>query len=151
MGRAALHGPHWGVLGQLRRGVVLVDLQNRVLRPPPLGQEIRGQDRLRTRDRGTLQPQTASLLDRHAHPSTLRKAPTSDGTSRLIACPPFGVNLSGISRSGLTVVLGLWLWLSEPGLWLSLSAPGWWLLSSLSAPGLCQRCELTSPTASQCE
>src|SRR5450759_5463407 len=93
MGRAALHGPHWGVLGQLRRGVVLVDLQNRVLRPPPLGQEIRGQDRLRTLDRGTLQPQTASLLDRHAHPSTLRKAPTSDGTSRLIACPPFGVNL----------------------------------------------------------
>ena len=44
-------------------------------------------------DRGTLQPPPA-LLDRHAHPSTLRSTPTSDGISRLIASPPFGVNLS---------------------------------------------------------
>ena len=35
-----------------------------------------------------------ALLDRHAHPSTLRRAPTSDGTSRLNACPPLGVNLT---------------------------------------------------------
>jgi len=82
------------MLGQRRCGVVLVDLQDRVLWPPPLGHQVGSQDRLRALDRRTLQPQTPSLLDRHAHPSTLRKATTSDGTSRLNACPPFGVNLT---------------------------------------------------------
>ena len=80
--------------GTTRRGVVVVNLQNRVLRPPPLGHQSRSQDRLRTLDRGTPQPPSPALLDRHAHPSTLRRAPTSDGTSRLNACPPFGVNLT---------------------------------------------------------
>jgi len=56
-----------------------------------LGKESRSQDRLRTLDRGTLQPHQAALLDRHAHPSTLRTAPTSAGTSRLTPCPPSGV------------------------------------------------------------
>jgi hypothetical protein len=55
-------------------------------------------------DRGTLQPPPA-LLDRHAHPSTLRSTPTSDGISRLIASPPFGVNLSSVRRASSSFVI----------------------------------------------
>lgn len=91
-GRVALDGTHRRVLGQRGRGVVLIDLQNRVLQPLSLGHQGRGQDGLHTLDRGTIQPQKAALPDRHAHPRTLRTGPTSDGTSRLITCPPFGVN-----------------------------------------------------------
>ena len=55
-------------------------------------------------DRGTLQPPPA-LLDRHAHHSTLRSTPTSDGISRLIASPPFGVNLSSVRRASSSFVI----------------------------------------------
>ena len=50
-------GPDRGVLGQRRRRVVLVHAENRVLQPPRLAHQSRGQARRRRLDRRTLQPE----------------------------------------------------------------------------------------------
>src|ERR1700712_154302 len=80
-----------GLLGQRPAGVVLGQPESGVLLPPSLAYQGRRHGRHRRLDRTGLQPPPPPLSVEHAHPSTVRTAPPSHGTSRLTNCPPTGV------------------------------------------------------------